>query len=114
VHTESAIKRREPTITKIAAEYNKLCAKIAKLIKAGQAPRGAIAPVPIPPNGLWQLDVDDAIFQDVGLYDRDADGEPPLWLCDDKVRAGIKAVLELDRCDEEDVRLRRETLALRV
>ncbi|KAJ7327954.1 hypothetical protein DFH08DRAFT_710067 [Mycena albidolilacea] len=114
VHTESAIKRREPTITKIAAEYNKLCAKIAKLIKAGQAPRGAIAPVPIPPNGLWQLDVDDAIFQDVGLYDRDADGEPPLWLCDEKVRAGIKAVLELDRCDEEDVRLQRETLGLRV
>jgi hypothetical protein len=50
----------------------------------------------------------------VGLYNRDADDEPPLWLCDDKVRAGIKAVLELDRCDEEDVRLRRETLALRV
>ena len=50
----------------------------------------------------------------MGLYDRDADGEPPLWLCDDKVRAGIKAVLELDRCDEEDARLQRETMALRV
>ncbi|KAF7341286.1 hypothetical protein MVEN_01864700 [Mycena venus] len=66
-HTESAIKRREPTITKIAAEYNKLCAKIAKHIETSQAPRGAIAPLPIPPNGLWQLDVDDAIFQDMGL-----------------------------------------------
>ncbi|KAF7343966.1 CxC2 domain-containing protein [Mycena venus] len=89
---ESAIKQREPTITKITAEYNKLCAKITTLIKTGQAPRGTIAPLPIPLKGLWQLDVDDAIFQDV--------------------RARIKAVLELDRCDEEDARLRRENLAL--
>ncbi len=113
-HTESAIKRREPTIAKIAAEYNKLCAKIVKLIAGGEAPRGAIAPLPIPAKGLWQLEVDDAIFQDVGLYERDDVGAPPLWLCDEKVRAGIKAVLELDRCGEEDARLRRETLALRV
>ncbi|KAJ6626271.1 hypothetical protein B0H10DRAFT_1781786, partial [Mycena sp. CBHHK59/15] len=66
-------------------------------------------------KGLWQLDVDDTIFQDVGLDDRDDDNDkPPPWLCDEKVRTGIKALLELDRCDEEDARLRREKLALRV
>ncbi|KAJ7832722.1 hypothetical protein B0H13DRAFT_2370815 [Mycena leptocephala] len=114
-HTAAAVKRREPTITKLAGEYNKLCAQIAKLIKDGKAPRGSILPVPIPAKGLWQLDVDDAIFQDVGLDDND-DGstEPPLWLCDEQVRAGIKAVLQLDRCDEEDARLLREKCALRV
>lgn len=114
-HTASAVKRREPTISKVATEYNKLCNQIAKLISDGKAPLGSIPPIPIPPKGMWQLDVDDAIFQDVGLDDGDdADDEPPAWLCDEKVRAGIKALLELDRCEEEDARLRREKVALRV
>ncbi|KAF8214779.1 hypothetical protein K438DRAFT_1749866 [Mycena galopus ATCC 62051] len=113
-HTESVIKRREPTITKIASEYNKLCGHIAKLICARKAPIGARAPLIIPPGGLWQLDVDDAIFEDVGLDDHDHDynDEPPLWLCDEKVRAGIKALLELDRAEEEEARLHREIMAL--
>ncbi|KAF8207995.1 hypothetical protein K438DRAFT_1754740 [Mycena galopus ATCC 62051] len=100
-HTESAVKRREPTITKIASEYNKLCGDIAKLIRARKAPIGARAPLIIPPGGLWQLDVDDAIFEDVGLDDHDDDynDEPPLWLY---------------RAEEEEARLRREIMALRV
>jgi hypothetical protein len=62
------------------------------------------------------LDVDDAIFEDVGLDDHDDDysDEPPLWLCDEKVRAGIKALLELDRAEEEEARLCREIMALQV
>ncbi|KAF8127341.1 hypothetical protein K438DRAFT_1646448 [Mycena galopus ATCC 62051] len=113
-HTELAVKRRAPTIVKLAAEYNKLCTEIAKIIKNGGAPRGLIAPVTIPPKGLWQLDVDDAIFQDVGLDDRYGDDNPPLWLSDNNVRKGINAVLQLDRCDEEERRLWRENSALRV
>ncbi|KAJ7718393.1 hypothetical protein B0H14DRAFT_3521703 [Mycena olivaceomarginata] len=105
----------EPTITKLANEYNKLCNEVSKLIREGKAPRGSIAPLPIPAKGLWKLDVDDVIFQDVGLDDGDdTSDEPPLWLCDEQVRAGIKALLELDRCEEEDARLRRENEALRV
>ncbi|KAJ7796379.1 hypothetical protein B0H14DRAFT_3494859 [Mycena olivaceomarginata] len=114
-HTASAVKRREPTITKLANEYNKLCNEVSKLIREGKAPRGSIAPLPIPAKGLWKLDVDDVIFQDVGLDDGDdTSDEPPLWLCNEQVRAGIKALLELDRCEEEDARLRRENEALRV
>ncbi|KAJ7850425.1 hypothetical protein B0H14DRAFT_3137678 [Mycena olivaceomarginata] len=111
-HTESAVKRREPTITKLVTEYNKLCAQIAKLIRDANTPSGSMAPIPIPPKGLWQVDVDDTLFQDVGI-DNDTD-EPSPWLSDEKVRAGIKALLELDRCDEEDTRLQREKLALQV
>ncbi|KAJ7799049.1 hypothetical protein B0H14DRAFT_3491976 [Mycena olivaceomarginata] len=97
-HTESAVKRREPTSTKIAAEYNKLCGQLAKLIKDGKAPAGSTVPLPIPSKGLWQLEVDDVIFLDVGLDDADDnDGEPPPWLC-----------------DEQDARLWRETMALQV
>ncbi|KAF8172859.1 hypothetical protein K438DRAFT_1611643, partial [Mycena galopus ATCC 62051] len=111
-HTESAMKRRETTITRLASDYNKLCVELDKLIRSGKAPAGSMPPVQIPTKGLWQLDVDDAIFEDVGLDDPDGE-EPLLWLRDEKVRAGIKAMLELDRCDEEDAQLQREAIALR-
>jgi hypothetical protein len=55
------------------------------------------------------------IFQDVGLDDGDnTSNEPPLWLCDEQVRAGIKVLLELDRCEEEDARLCWENEVLQV
>ncbi|KAF7334360.1 hypothetical protein MSAN_02375400 [Mycena sanguinolenta] len=75
-HTESAVKRREPTISKLATER----------------PAKRSRPLPIPREGLWQLDVDDAIFQDVGLDDHDDDyhDHPPLWLCDEKIAATRK------------------------
>ncbi|KAJ7663695.1 hypothetical protein B0H14DRAFT_2658723, partial [Mycena olivaceomarginata] len=78
--------------------------------------RGSTAPLPIPLKGLWQLEVDDVIFLDVGLDDADDnDGEPPPWLCDKQVRVGIKGMLQLDRCvTKRDARLWRETMALRV
>lgn len=119
-HTEAAVKRREPTISKLNTQYNKLCGEINKLVKERKAPTGAVAPDPIPPKRLWQLDVDDGIWQDVGLEDDDDElggqvaGQPPLWLCDEQVRSGIKAMLELDRCDEEDVSLKKERCALQV
>ncbi|KAJ6626104.1 hypothetical protein B0H10DRAFT_1781982, partial [Mycena sp. CBHHK59/15] len=112
-HTKLAVKHREPTISKLNTEYNKLCKELCKVIKA---PVGAIAPLPIPPEELWQLDVDNGIWQDVGLDDDDGEpaGEPPLWLCDDKVRSGIKAMLELDQSNEEDIRTQKEKCALQV
>ncbi|KAJ7679817.1 hypothetical protein B0H17DRAFT_1206333 [Mycena rosella] len=102
-------------LVNVNTDYNKLCGEIAKLIQDGQAPRGAIAPNPMPAKGIWQLDVDDGIWEDIGLDDDDVEAatEPPPWLCDEQVRSGIKAMLELDRCDEEDVRLKKETCSLR-
>ncbi|KAJ6587393.1 hypothetical protein B0H10DRAFT_2233998 [Mycena sp. CBHHK59/15] len=115
-HTKLAVKCREPTISKLNTEYNKLCKELCKVIKDRKAPAGAIAPLPIPPEELWQLDVDNGIWQDIGLDDDDGEpaGEPPLRLCNDKVRSGIKAMLELDQCNEEDIRLRKEKCALQV
>ncbi|KAJ7687773.1 hypothetical protein B0H17DRAFT_1203476 [Mycena rosella] len=113
-HTESAVKRREPTISKVNADYNKLCGEITKLVQEGKAPRGAVAPQPIPAKGIGQLDVDDGIWQDVGLDDDDAGSatEPLPWLSDEKVRSGIKAMLELDWCGEEDGPLKKERCSL--
>jgi len=106
------VKRREPGIVKLAKSYNSLCEKMHVLIEKRSAPRNAVAPEPIPLKELFGLDMDDAIWQDVGLDDSTDMGAPPEWLCNDKVRKGIKGILERDRCDEELQRLRRERRSL--
>jgi len=74
-------------------------------------PLGAIAPQYISKDGLFKLDVDDDIWQDVGLDD-DMEGPVPGWLGDENVCTGIKNLLELDRCQEEEHRLRMERCAM--
>jgi hypothetical protein len=110
-HAETQIKRKEPGIHQLRKKYNDLCAELEALINQGSAPRGAVVPHIIGKEGLFQLDVDDEIWQDVGLEDVDMDGEIPRWLGDDDVREGIKSLLELDRCKEEERRLCRECQA---
>jgi hypothetical protein len=81
--------------------------RLKSLIRTGKAPPGAIVPQPIEKEGLFKLDVDDEIWQDVGLED-DTEGPVPRWLGDESVRKGIKLMLLLDRCKEEEARLRKE------
>ncbi|KIJ90232.1 hypothetical protein K443DRAFT_70394, partial [Laccaria amethystina LaAM-08-1] len=99
-HSESQIKRKEPGIQKLAKKYNDICAELEKMIKRKESPRGACAPHRIATDGLFKLDVDDDIWQDVGLDDMDLSSgkEIPQWLGDEGVRKGIKSLLELDRC----------------
>ena len=108
IQTESAVRRREPGIAKLATSYNNLCTHITTLIRQGKTPRGATAPRPISRDGLFKLDVDDDIWQDLGLDEEDEHAEPPAWLADEPVRKGIRAMLELDRCMEEERRLMEE------
>jgi hypothetical protein len=83
------------------------------MIEHKDAPRGAVAPHMIEKDGLFMLDVDDEIWQDIGLDDvGDAETSIPLWLRDDNVRQGIKNLLELDRCEEEERRLLKERKAM--
>ncbi|KAI6095316.1 hypothetical protein F5141DRAFT_1191368 [Pisolithus sp. B1] len=81
-----------PAILKLVSTYNNLC-----------APPGAIPPTPMPSKGIFQLDVDSDIWQDVGLGECHPD--PPQWLADESVCKGIKLMLEIDRCNEEERRL---------
>ncbi|KAJ3817212.1 hypothetical protein F5880DRAFT_1618497 [Lentinula raphanica] len=75
-------------------------------------PHNVTSPKLIPMKDLFNLDVDDNIWQDVGL-DETSDGQnPPLWLCDENVRRGIRSILLRDRCDEEFLRLKHEMQSL--
>lgn len=109
-HTESSIKRREPTLIRLVATYKTLCEQISHQIRSRKAPRGAQHPVPIPREGLFQMTVDDEIWNDIGLVDEA--GAPPEWLANEDVRLGIRLMLEVDRCEEELRRLRREMVNL--
>jgi hypothetical protein len=112
-HTGNSVKRRESGIKGLADCYNKACVEMAQLVRQRKAPQNAVAPEPIPMNNLFNLDVDDGIWQDIGLDESGDMDAPPLWLCDEKVRKGIQGVLLRDRCDEEFRFLRRERRALR-
>ena len=95
-HAQSQLKRKEPGIQANAKKYNQLCSDLSKMIEKHAAPRGAIAPLSIALDGLFKLDVDDDIWQDIGLTDDldDVAGIPD-WLGNDKVREGIKVLLEI-------------------
>lgn len=82
------------------------------LVRKKQAPRGAICPQPIPDGGLWKLDVDDNIWQDIGLEDASSEHDPPPWLRDEQTRLGIRHMLDYDRAVEEEKRVLRERIGL--
>ncbi|KAH7905600.1 hypothetical protein BJ138DRAFT_1118327 [Hygrophoropsis aurantiaca] len=52
-------------------------------------------------EGLFQLDVDDDIWQDTGLDD-DISMAAPQWLVDKNIQSGIQLLLEIDRCTEKE------------
>ncbi|KAI6009133.1 hypothetical protein EDC04DRAFT_2610725 [Pisolithus marmoratus] len=77
---------------------------------SANAPSGAIPPLPIPNKGIFQLDVDSDIWQDGGPGE--GSSEIPHWLADADVCKGIRLMLEVDCCNEEERRLSREQSAL--
>ncbi|KAI6094879.1 hypothetical protein F5141DRAFT_1222941 [Pisolithus sp. B1] len=81
------------------------------LIHKGKAPTGSIAPLLIQRDSLFKLDVDDDIWQDVGLGD-ESDGVSPPWVVDEKTCSGIKSLLELKHYEEEERHLLKEKEAL--
>lgn len=85
---------------------------MATAIKEHKAPSNAVVPRSIPMDNLFNLDVDDAIWDDIGLGDSDNLAEVPLWLSDEQVRTGIRGILLWDRCNEELTRLKRELSVL--
>ncbi|KAG6822572.1 hypothetical protein H0H92_013338, partial [Tricholoma furcatifolium] len=54
-HVASAVKRREPGISALAALYNRHCDTIKRLVRDRQAPQGAQCPQKIKTKGLFAL-----------------------------------------------------------
>ncbi|KAJ7577603.1 hypothetical protein C8J56DRAFT_1060774 [Mycena floridula] len=113
-HTEDQVKKKDPSILALVKKYNGICEVLTKMISSRAAPTDSISPKPIDKAGLFQLDVDNEIWHDIGLID-DFEGVAsiPRWLADDDVRHGIRLMLEFDCCEEEQVRLLDERVALR-
>ena len=81
------------------------------LIAHGDAPPGATIPNQIPSNKMWDLDVDNDLWMDLardGQYQDDA----PRWLYDQPTQQGIRAMLDLQRSNEELERLNHERGAM--
>jgi hypothetical protein len=86
---------------------------MTELKNSGNAPVDCVLPRKLKPKKLFQLDVDDEVWQDDGLDEKDI-GELPRWMGDDSVRRGITAMLQLKRCDEEEARLKHERASMQV
>jgi len=112
-HAEQQIKRKEPGIQTLARNYNKMCLELKDLIAKKKAPSGAVAPLLMESAGLFRLDVDDNIWQDIGLTD-ETDGYEaiPLWLGNEDVQEGIKSLLLYHRCQEEEKHLISERISM--
>ncbi|KAF6747086.1 hypothetical protein DFP72DRAFT_992656 [Ephemerocybe angulata] len=112
-HVKRQVSRHSGSITTTLKKYNDLCGEIEVMLRQGKAPPGMIAPQRIPPENLYSLDVDSVIWDDSGLHETD-EVTVPGWMGNDEIRRGIVAWLEVQRCNEELTRLRRECLNLQV
>ena len=110
-HVQKQVNRQQPTIARLAKKYNDMCYDMTKQIQDNKAPNNSITPVSINREHLFALDVDDDIWQDVGLDEHESDVIPG-WLGNEKIREGIKEMLTAKRCAEEIARIKRERTAL--
>ncbi|KAG2159205.1 uncharacterized protein EDB93DRAFT_1237430 [Suillus bovinus] len=92
--------QRKFEIEKLERSYRQtfLCVDLSALIRQRHSPPNAIVPNPI------------SLLPDIGLDDIVL--EPPDWLADEVTRAAIRLVLEIDQCDEEELRVKVERCAL--
>ncbi|KAG6907214.1 hypothetical protein DXG01_009870 [Tephrocybe rancida] len=111
-HIQGSVKRHEPAVVTLITRHNKLCDEMMKLKLTGDSGGIGVVPAKIEHTGLFKLDVDDNIWQDISLEDDDLSEKSPDWLGDENTRAGIKALLEVDRCLEEETRLSRERCSM--
>ncbi|KAF8425356.1 hypothetical protein L210DRAFT_3653217 [Boletus edulis BED1] len=97
--TRKAIAKRQPTLLSAIRKFNSYCQRLEKLYD----PKWAI-PLPQPlPTKLAELREDQSLMEDVWITP--SSGQVPLWLEDQDVRHGIRGMLKMERCLEEQRRL---------
>jgi hypothetical protein len=75
------------------------------ILTQGLAPPGVNIPASIPSEGLWDLGVDSDLWMEIIQDSEYPNKDVPKWLCDGPMKQGIRAMLQLHRCDEELERL---------
>ncbi|KAL1658174.1 hypothetical protein GGG16DRAFT_67121 [Schizophyllum commune] len=114
-HVSTSVDRRSSSVKNIVQRYNKACEDLRSRIDATIKRQGHCSVRPLdnlPDKGIWDLDIDNPCWDEL-RYDLDEDEDAPQWMVNPDVRKGIRAVLILDRCDEEAVRLQHEERNLR-
>ena len=84
-HANKALKQHYHSIKNLVADYNKRQVSMMKLWGRCGIPHNAVIPPPIEMKGLFSLDVDNDIWQDIGLANDEFGGKVPPWLGDEDV-----------------------------
>jgi len=114
--TENAIanlKRWEPTLKKLVQKYNQKCRALAEKLRGPRHPRNVKGLSEIDLSTIWDLDVDDDIWNYALHLDDDNDDEVPDWLGNEDMREAIRNRVENERCKEELICLGKERDNLR-
>ncbi|EFI28528.1 hypothetical protein CC1G_13550 [Coprinopsis cinerea okayama7 len=102
--TRKAIENRQPALMAAIERFNTHRAQLVKFIKPEW---GIVLPRELPVN-LTELRDHSDLMEDVWLTPATGGAPPPRWLESVDVRRGIRAMLTLERCQEEIVRLNLE------
>ena len=101
-HVKKAVKSQSGSIESTWKKYNDKLKKLALLCGTHGIPRSAWLPPEIKKDGLYQLDVDQDIWQEYDMSDFE---EPPKWLMDPEVKEGILLAQTIVSCCSEKRRL---------
>ncbi|OCH83804.1 hypothetical protein OBBRIDRAFT_742683 [Obba rivulosa] len=105
-HTRKSIARRQPAILTAIRKFNKYCTAIQEI--AANNPIPSSIPIPRPlSTDLSVLREHPDLYEDVWVYSPTPQ-ETPRWLEDADMRKAIRALLKMERCAEEEIRLQRE------
>ncbi|KAF9506854.1 hypothetical protein BS47DRAFT_1367076 [Hydnum rufescens UP504] len=104
-HTTKALKRHYRSVKSLVVDYNKWQLNMMKLRGRGGISKNAIIPPPIDMKGLFGLDVNNDIWQDIGLTNDEFDGTVPPWLGDEDVRNGIRLMQEVQWFEDKSAAL---------
>jgi hypothetical protein len=105
--TRAAIKKRAPIIKKLIIKHNEVRRTLISLLDSGDT----FHVPPEIPSDLSKLRAEDSLLEEV--YFAEAGKPVPRWVKEQGVRDGIRAMLLVQRCIEEQKRLVREERNLR-
>lgn len=104
VQVKKSLNNREQGLKTLAQSFNREVENMKQMQTQNGYYKDHAVPRPLDISNLFNMDPSSAVWDSFGLEDDD-DDEPPPWQSDDRVRKGIVAKLDLDRCREEEERL---------